>query len=706
MLDFRVAPPAAASVRPAMRLLRRATPYGMALLLSALPAPPRAQAAAGPATPDRTALARRLVLAEETAADTDRMHAFLAATESPAGQAALADLARAGVPGAEAGDWSTAAQWLKGAGRLTAAATAFRAASTLEPDNPEYPFRLAGVQGAMWDLDGAIATYGQILDSEFVILCHYNIGLMELRAERYQAAVAAFDRCLDAGGVPHVVLPHKATALFRLGRFAEAEAAATQALSYDPGAPEIEYVWRLLGRILLAQDLPQAAREAFARATGMPTAEPASFYWLGRAELALKRPRAALPQFRRALDRGFRSPELGYWAGRAAQQAGDPDLAEFAYTRALKLAGGHADAWAGLAALDQLAGKYPAARRCYERALALGSRSPDVHLGLGELAAAEGDTATAVAELERAVALDPTLAAAWGKLGAVYAERGDVRAARRAFARAYTPERMRRDLDRWLTRFFWGVMFLGAFAIVVIVGSRLRRPPAHLVGPLFRARLDLAAVVVMALLVPIALFVVSRRMLYVSFAMQRLSNRQILGLSSVIALRDLVFLAALPLGYLWWRHGRPQFAQLHSGPVLRQVALGLAGFLAFTIPGVLIALARNQALDAGIFPRGPSLLHDSPQNLAASLIGIGIVSSVAQEIFYRGVLYPLTRAQVGVVAAALLSALLFAAFHFQPAGFLWFTAFGLLTAALYERTQSIVAPAVMHVLYNCWQVLA
>ena len=727
---------------------------------------------------------RGLIAGAATQADAARRDALVSAASAPGGAAAIraaaagaavAPPAQSGRPGRAgpkdsggpppaptAADWALAGRWLGGAELWSVARAAYGAAVRLAPASGEYAFRLGGVQARLWDIEGALATYARAEALGFpAVACRYQAGLLHLAAERPTAALAAFDACLAADGVPHVVLPHTAVALRRLGRLAAAEAAETEAVSY--GQPEAAHAWHTLGRILLDRGLPTAARDAFRRAAAQPEARWRSTLWLGRTELTLGRADAALGRFRRLYDAGVRDVTLSYWGGAAGQAAGRLDIADFAYTVALQRAPGHAAAWRGVGELEQLQGRYAAAAGSYGRALALGGDSAALHYGLGELAMVREDWPAARAALERAVARDPHLAGAWQKLGAVRAELGDLGAARRAFARAYGPRRMAWDVQRWLERLTWGVGWAGAFLMCVIVGARLRRgraaapglqeesvpqiqtplasvpqaqsgmpggaAPGHAVAPAagqpvapqaqrripgpaapvtLRGRIDLAMVLALGLLVPIGLFIGGQRLLYASFELQRLTNRQIIGLSTLVGARDAVFLGLLPLAYMWWRRrgaASPAPVPHRWRRAAHYALLGVGGFAVFTVGSLVAARLRGEGLGGSLPPRGPSVYNDTARNLAASLVGIGLVSSVAQEVFYRGILYPLTRDQVGTVAAAVLTAVLFAGFHFQAVGFWWFTAFGLLAAALYQRTGSLIAPAVMHVLYNSWQVV-
>jgi membrane protease YdiL (CAAX protease family) len=73
---------------------------------------------------------------------------------------------------------------------------------------------------------------------------------------------------------------------------------------------------------------------------------------------------------------------------------------------------------------------------------------------------------------------------------------------------------------------------------------------------------------------------------------------------------------------------------------------------------------------------------------------------VAEELLFRGVLYPSLKRPFGRRWALWLSAILFGAVHVNLMTFLPLTLFGLILAWLYERTGNLLAPIVAHSLFN------
>lgn len=158
---------------------------------------------------------------------------------------------------------------------------------------------------------------------------------------------------------------------------------------------------------------------------------------------------------------------------------------------------------------------------------------------------------------------------------------------------------------------------------------------------------------------------------------------------------------------------------LAQGPVLphaegagRAVLLGLAaGAAAFACNAVLNGLSlrvfgwllgaeRVAAIAAAEQARTLALLTGSPWWLAYVGAVVVLWSPLCEEIFFRGYVYAALRHHLAPGAAVVASAALFALFHLyvvqSPAVF----AAGLLFAWAYERTGSILVPAVAHATVN------
>ena len=125
--------------------------------------------------------------------------------------------------------------------------------------------------------------------------------------------------------------------------------------------------------------------------------------------------------------------------------------------------------------------------------------------------------------------------------------------------------------------------------------------------------------------------------------------------------------------------------------VLRQ--LGFAYFR-LDVSGLDQIPSRGPAVIAGNHPDildGILLLVVSPRRVRFL---------VAEEMFFRGLLYGWLRSRLGVGRGLLLSALLFAVLHANLMAFLPILGLGLLLGWVYEQTGSLAVPAAVHLFHN------
>ena len=83
-----------------------------------------------------------------------------------------------------------------------------------------------------------------------------------------------------------------------------------------------------------------------------------------------------------------------------------------------------------------------------------------------------------------------------------------------------------------------------------------------------------------------------------------------------------------------------------------------------------------------------------------------IVAPVVEEIFFRGFLFQGFRQKYGWVAGVLLSSLLFAAAHLEPAALIPTFVLGCVLAVVYHRANSLWPPIFFHAAINSFSLLA
>lgn len=85
---------------------------------------------------------------------------------------------------------------------------------------------------------------------------------------------------------------------------------------------------------------------------------------------------------------------------------------------------------------------------------------------------------------------------------------------------------------------------------------------------------------------------------------------------------------------------------------------------------------------------------------AALVIHVALLAPVAEELAFRGLLYRGLRQLSRPLPAAVVSSLIFAVMHTHLAQGAWALGLGLLLAFAYEQTRSLLAPMLVHALFN------
>lgn len=162
---------------------------------------------------------------------------------------------------------------------------------------------------------------------------------------------------------------------------------------------------------------------------------------------------------------------------------------------------------------------------------------------------------------------------------------------------------------------------------------------------------------------------------------------------------------------LTWRFLREQQTTWTAGFGLKQnqlqaIKMGLVAILLFLPVGWGLQYVSIQVMKAVGLEPAEQLALVALRNSASlpQLVIMGLVTMLlaplAEEILFRGVLYPAVR-QYGFRHAALWgSSILFAAIHLNLAAFGSLLLLALLLVWLYENTGNLLAPIVAHVAFN------
>ncbi|MBL9087182.1 MAG: CPBP family intramembrane metalloprotease, partial [Planctomycetia bacterium] len=147
-------------------------------------------------------------------------------------------------------------------------------------------------------------------------------------------------------------------------------------------------------------------------------------------------------------------------------------------------------------------------------------------------------------------------------------------------------------------------------------------------------------------------------------------------------------------------------------PAGAALALGGKGWLvatAITIPATLVWVAILSAFDNA--PQVQELVARAVEADAsrAFLVALGVlgivVAPVTEELLFRGAMFGSMRARLGSRAAALISSLIFAAVHQSLTALVPLLVLALVLCWVYERSGSLVAPIVVHMLNNASSLL-
>ena len=165
---------------------------------------------------------------------------------------------------------------------------------------------------------------------------------------------------------------------------------------------------------------------------------------------------------------------------------------------------------------------------------------------------------------------------------------------------------------------------------------------------------------------------------------------------------SLMFLITWVVGPL--RHGTP----LGSLGLKRPASMGYFRIFLFLllVLGLFFVLI---AIYAGLLSLlGWDLPDSLPEDLdlggpvvtASFALVVVLWGPIAEEIFFRGFVFPGLTGRWGVLAAAALSSLLFAVFHVDPRLILPFFAIGMLLVWFYRKTESLWSCIVAHSIWN------
>lgn len=154
------------------------------------------------------------------------------------------------------------------------------------------------------------------------------------------------------------------------------------------------------------------------------------------------------------------------------------------------------------------------------------------------------------------------------------------------------------------------------------------------------------------------------------------------------------------VGWQWFRLG---FIRLTTSRITYAITIGVFGSL-IMIGMSLFVNTTGEESEALV--QLDTLLQQSNQTvLLGAVLAAIILIPFAEEAFFRGVIYNWLRERNGVIYGAVLSAIAYALFNFNPLGFFPTLAIGAAMALVYERTGSVWGVYLSHSAFNCVTIL-
>jgi membrane protease YdiL (CAAX protease family) len=173
----------------------------------------------------------------------------------------------------------------------------------------------------------------------------------------------------------------------------------------------------------------------------------------------------------------------------------------------------------------------------------------------------------------------------------------------------------------------------------------------------------------------------------------------------VAAVAELVFYAAGGW-FAWWRlramNVRP-FRKLRGADV-RAILTGIGVLMLVRIgTGLLLVLTdHTKHVQAGFENFDVKSTFPAMTTISATLAisTMALVAPIVEETVFRGLLFGALASRLGILASALITALVFGAVHGDPVLFPTIAALGLITALAYAATANLWVPITLHALNN------
>ncbi|MEW5737799.1 MAG: type II CAAX endopeptidase family protein [Myxococcota bacterium] len=165
----------------------------------------------------------------------------------------------------------------------------------------------------------------------------------------------------------------------------------------------------------------------------------------------------------------------------------------------------------------------------------------------------------------------------------------------------------------------------------------------------------------------------------------------------------LVFLGLPWVVLTWWGVDSRRMAGADTGSgksAALGFALGALNYFAWAVPLMAAAQAFFPAKVVELFDSSALFKHQTPVETALLVAGVGVAAPVCEEFLFRGVLQRGLMERLQPSTAIVVTSLVFAAFHFDPVGFLARFEMGVLFGLLAWRSGSLWPSVAAHAANN------
>ncbi len=166
------------------------------------------------------------------------------------------------------------------------------------------------------------------------------------------------------------------------------------------------------------------------------------------------------------------------------------------------------------------------------------------------------------------------------------------------------------------------------------------------------------------------------------------------GLSYILASIPLVFFAKRFIG----RTAREMYLLHPDAPSALQVITGVVFVLSFTLSTQIATVLTNAAAASDAYRETAASQYSC--NIVVGLIVYCLISPVAEEILFRGIIYTSFRSYAPIFMAIIISGIIFGIYHGNIIQGIYAFIFGCLMALAYEYYGSFYAALAVHILQN------